>query len=113
MCHGQSIDGPSKRNQSCPQWNYKTVHSPPVQTISPAKILPDDVPINPAFEMSTCPCPIEAGKINDFIDDLIHVFPESVTNLERAQHVVPLAVHIMFRSHAGTDEPEPYYLQTS
>jgi hypothetical protein len=36
----------------CPQWNHSTIHSP-VQTISPAKFLPDQVPISPAFEIST------------------------------------------------------------
>ena len=90
----------------CPQWDHSTVHSP-VQTVSPAKFLPDHVPISPAFEMSACPYPVEAGKVDDFIDDLIHVFPESVTNLVRAQHIVPLAIHITFRPHAGTDEPVP------
>jgi hypothetical protein len=71
------------------------------------KFLPDHVPISPAFEMSTCPCPVEAGKVDDFIDDLIHVFSRILTNLDRAQHIVPLAIHITFRPHAGTDEPVP------
>jgi hypothetical protein len=53
----------------CPQWDHFTVHSP-VQTIFPAKFLPDHVPISQAFEMSTCPYPTEAKKVDDFIDDL-------------------------------------------
>jgi hypothetical protein len=65
----------------CPQWDHSTVHSP-VQTISPAKFLPDHVPINPAFEMSTCPYPTEAGKVDDFMDDLIHVFPDDCQTLK-------------------------------
>jgi hypothetical protein len=49
--------------------------------------------------------PLEAGKVDVFIDDLIDVFPDSPENLARKPHVVPLAMHVTSRPHAGTLEP--------
>jgi hypothetical protein len=45
------------------------------------------------------------SKRDEFIDDLITVFLDNPTDLERAPHTVPLAMHITIRPHAGKDEP--------
>jgi hypothetical protein len=49
--------------------------------------------------------PLEAGKVDVFIDDLIDVCPDSPANLTRKPHVAPLAMHVTSRPHAGTSEP--------
>ena len=46
------------------------------------------------------------GKVDGFIDDLINVFLDTPENCERQPHVVPMAMHITSRPHAG-DEREP------
>jgi hypothetical protein len=47
-----------------------------------------------------------AGKVDMFIDDLIDVFPVLPENLARKpHHVVPLAMHVTSRPHAGKWEP--------
>ena len=49
---------------------------------------------------------LEARKVDVFIDDLIDAFPNSPANLARKPHVVPLAMHVTSRPHAG-DDKEP------
>ena len=48
--------------------------------------------INPAFE---------AGKAGLFIDNLIDTYPDLPESLARKPHVVPLAMHVTSRPHAG------------
>ena len=68
--------------------------------------MPDDAPfgqgILPAVEL-----PIHSTSRKDcFIDDIIAVFLDTIANRRREGHVVPLAVHLMSRPHAG-DDHEP------
>ena len=52
--------------------------------------------------------PVQLGNVDGFIDDLIHVFWDTPSNLERLPHVVPLAMFVTSRPHAGdVDEPLP------
>ena len=51
------------------------------------------------------------GRVDGFIDDLIIVFLESPDNGWRQPHVVPLAMHVTTRPHAG-DDKEPITRQT-
>ena len=44
--------------------------------------------------------------MDDFIDDLINVFVDTPANCRIQPHVVPLAIHITSRPHAG-DDSEP------
>ena len=46
------------------------------------------------------------GRVDDFIDDLINVFVDTPANCRIQPHVVPLAIHITSRPHAG-DDSEP------
>jgi hypothetical protein len=44
------------------------------------------------------------GRVDDFIDDLINVFADTPDNCRIQPHVVPLAIHITSRPHAGDDK---------
>jgi hypothetical protein len=58
--------------------------------------------------MSVVPTPIIEGKVDVFVDDLINVFLDTATNRKRQPQVVPLAVHVTTRLHAGeANEPVP------
>ncbi|KAI2504384.1 hypothetical protein MHU86_10063 [Fragilaria crotonensis] len=48
------------------------------------------------------------GRVDGFIDDLINVFLDTPENCRSQPHVVPLAIHVTSRPHAGDDkEPIP------
>jgi hypothetical protein len=47
------------------------------------------------------------ARTDSFIDDLIRIFLDTPLNREREPHVVPLAIHVTSRPHAGTGEPVP------
>jgi hypothetical protein len=48
------------------------------------------------------------GRVDGFIDDLINVFLDNPLNCAMQPHVVPLAMHVTSRPHAGDhDEPIP------
>ena len=90
----------------CKDWDPKTLHSP-VQPVAPKPIYSDPaIPIALAQPMAVGVLPIESGMVDCFIDDLINVFWDTPANLERAPHIVPLAMHVTSRPHAG-DEAEP------
>lgn len=58
--------------------------------------------------MVVVPPPPATGQVDGFIDDLINVFLDTDDNCRRQPHVVPLAVHVTSRPHAGDDiEPLP------
>jgi hypothetical protein len=59
--------------------------------------------IMPAFEVST-----SCNSIRDcFIDDIIDCHLDTGEIKRRSGHIVPLAVHVMSRPHAGDKEPVP------
>jgi len=91
----------------CEDWDPVTLHNP-VQPVAPKPIyLTDsDAPCSPALEMAVRVPPIRRGKVDGFIDDLIHVFWDTPSNLERLPHAVPLAMFVTSRPHAG-DAAEP------
>jgi hypothetical protein len=91
----------------CEDWDPTTLYNP-VQPVAPKPIyLADsDAPCLPALEMAVRVPPISWGKVDGFIDDLIHVFWDTPSNLERLPHAVPLAMFVTSRPHAG-DEREP------
>ena len=54
------------------------------------------------------PRPGRGGKVDGFIDDLINIFVDTPENCARQPHVVPLAMHVTSRPHAGdNEEPVP------
>jgi hypothetical protein len=50
---------------------------------------------------------LEFGRVDVFVDDVIDVFPDTPGALGRYPHVVPLAMELTSRVHAGPWEPIP------
>ena len=93
----------------CEDWNPAELHSP-VQPTAPKPVYVADpsTPLAPAMPMAVGIPPTERGKVDGFIDDLIHVFWDTPSNCERLPHAVPLAMHVTSRPHAGdSEEPLP------
>ena len=49
--------------------------------------------------------PLETGKVNVFIDDLIDTYLDLRENLAIKPHAIPLTMHVTSRPHAGDSEP--------
>ena len=93
----------------CPEWDPVELRSP-AQPETPEPIrLHSDIPIARGREMAVLvPRPTMGGKVDGFIDDLINVFVDTPENCARQPHVVPLAMHVTSRPHAGeSEEPVP------
>jgi len=92
----------------CRQWDPELTFNP-AQRVSPKpSLLPTDVPMGAAREMSVSPHPVVEGRVDVFIDDLINVFLDTPANRRRQPHVAPLAAHIVNRPHVGdNNEPVP------
>jgi hypothetical protein len=90
----------------CDEWVPETLQNPD-QATTPEPIRDDpDIPFLPARMMAVEVPPTIAGRVDGFIDDLINVFLDTAENCARAPHVVPLAMHVTSRPHAG-NESEP------
>jgi hypothetical protein len=89
----------------CQDWDPEELRSPNQPVTPKPKRLASSIPHAPAREMAVFIPPIESGKVDVFIDDLIDTYPDSPENLARKPHVVPLAMHVTSRPHAGVDEP--------
>jgi hypothetical protein len=89
----------------CTEWDPGELRSP-AQPDTPEPIrLPASVPIATSRPMAVLvPPPTMGGKVDGFIDDLINVFIDNPANCARQPHVVPLAMHVTSRPHAGDDE---------
>jgi hypothetical protein len=93
----------------CEDWNPIELRSPS-QPDTPEPIrLPAGIPLEQSRRLAVlAPMSMPSGKVDGFIDDLINVFVDSPENCARQPHVVPLAMHITSRPHAGEDtEPIP------
>ena len=92
----------------CQEWDPTALRSP-AQPRTPTPVrLPDTVPLEPAKAMTILVPPTHGGKVDGFIDDLINVFLDTPENCARQPHVVPLAMHVTSRPHAGdNNEPLP------
>ncbi len=88
-----------------PNWDPGKLRSPSQPDTPEPKRLEASVPHATDCEMAVFIPPLEAGKVDVFIDDLIDTFPDSPDNLARKPHVVPLAMHVSIRPHAGEHEP--------
>jgi hypothetical protein len=90
----------------CADWDPDTLKSPD-QTVTPAPVrMTPDVPFGLAQPMAVIIPPVITGRVDGFIDDLINVFLDTVENCRRQPHVVPLAMFVTSRPHAGA-ETEP------
>jgi hypothetical protein len=89
----------------CSDWNPDELHSPD-QPVAPKPIrLDPEIPHAPGRPMAVLVPPLEAGKVDVFIDDLIDTFVDTPRNLARKPHAVPLAMFVTSRPHAGDNEP--------
>ena len=94
----------------CTEWDPCSLHSTMMtSTHAPllAKRVGLDVPFAPASPMAVQLPATSLGRVDVFVDDVIHVFPDTPGALERLPHVVPLAMELTSRVHAGTSEPVP------
>ncbi len=89
----------------CFSWDPEELRSP-AQPETPEPVrLPMTVPLAKAKPMAVLlPRSRCGGRVDGFIDDLINVFINSPENCRRQPHVVPLAMHLTSRPHAGDDE---------
>ena len=95
----------------CPDWNPDILFSL-VQPTAPDPIRMDEtiVPVAKARPMAVTVATRGRGecRVDGFIDDLINIFLDIPENYKRQLYVVPLAMHVTSRPHAGEDaEPLP------
>jgi hypothetical protein len=88
----------------CKEWDPVEIRSPDQPATPEPKRLDPLIPHAQGREMAIFVPPLEAGKVDVFIDDLIDTFPGSVRNLAQKPHAVPLAMHVTSRPHAGKSE---------
>ena len=93
----------------CTAWEPEALRSP-AQEEAPLPIRMDQaIPFASGRPMAVG-IPItdaeRVGRVDGFIDDLINVFVDSPENCRRQPHVVPLAMHVTSRPHAG-EKAEP------
>ena len=98
----------------CASWDPQLLHSPTQPVAPPPRRLSDAIPISRGRSMAV-EVPLtgaeNVGRVDGFIDDLINVFLDTPTNCRRQPHVVPLAMHVTSRPHAGNDR-EPIVRRT-
>ena len=99
----------------CTSWDPHLLHSPAQPAVAPPpRRLGDDIPISRGRAMAV-EVPVagteNVGRVDGFIDDLINVFLDTPENCRRQPHVVPLAMHVTSRPHAG-DDREPIVRRT-
>ena len=92
----------------CKEWRGSGLGSPAQPTTPDPKREDTQVAIAPGRAMTVeIPLPDEGpiGRLDGFIDeDLINVFLDTRENCAVQPHVVPLAMHVTSRSHAGEDK---------
>jgi hypothetical protein len=93
----------------CDEWEPSVCRSPAQPLTPEPRRLPASIPIARARRMAEHIPPTKAGgRVDGFIDDLINVFLDTPTNCRRQPNIVPLAMHLTSRPHAGDDkEPVP------
>jgi hypothetical protein len=89
----------------CKEWDPVEIWSPDQPATPEPKRLDPLIPHAQGREMAVFVPPLEAGKVDVFIDDLIDTFPDLVRNLAQKPHAVPLAMHVTSRPHAGNSKP--------
>ena len=88
-------------------WDYKSLRSPSQPETPQPKLVEESVPIALGKPMAV-QVPVDAtGRTDSFIDDLIRVFLDTPEAREREPLIVPLAIHVTCRPHAGEHEPVP------
>jgi hypothetical protein len=89
----------------CDVWDPEVLHSPDQPVTEPVRLdplIPHDAPARP---MAVIVPPLESGKADDFIDDVIDTYVDTPGNLACKPHIVPLTMYVTCRPHAGEQEP--------
>ena len=92
----------------CEDWDPEQLHSPAQPILPKTKRLPPHVPFAPGRPLAVH-IPLNgnrSGRVDDFIDDLVNTYLDTPENAKFQPHVVPLAMHVTSRPHAG-DDREP------
>jgi hypothetical protein len=90
---------------SCPTWDPEQLRSP-AQPVTPTPSeLSEEIPFGQARQTAVKLPPNSNSRTDGFIDDLITIFLDTPNNRRRSPHVVPLAMHVTSRPHAGHHEP--------
>ena len=94
----------------CQTWDPRLLKSPAQPVAPPPQRLEASIPLRTGRPMAV-DIPIsgpDSGRVDGFIDDLINVFVDTPNNCRRQPHVVPLAMHVTSRPHAGdAKKPTP------
>ncbi|KAI2509039.1 hypothetical protein MHU86_5415 [Fragilaria crotonensis] len=95
----------------CKEWNPRELRNPAQSETPMPQRENESVAIATGRRMAVeVPMPESGpvGRVDGFIDDLINVFLDTPENCRSQPHVVPLAIHVTSRPHAGDDkEPIP------
>jgi hypothetical protein len=102
-CFSELVTDLANEISMCTEWDPSTLRSPDQPTTPEPKRLEPSVPFAMAQPMAVAIPPVITGRVDGFIDDLINVFPDTVENCRRQPHVVPLAMFVTSRPHAGPD----------
>jgi hypothetical protein len=105
-CFSEIVTDLANEISMCAEWDPEVLRSPD-QPVTPQPIrLGPEVPFAVALPMAVSIPPVITGRVDGFIDDLINVYLDTIANCQRQPHVVPLAMFVTSRPHAG-DDKEP------
>jgi hypothetical protein len=110
-CFSETVTDLANEISMCKDWDPSTLRSPDQPVTPEPKRLDASVPFGPARPMAVTVPPVITGRVDGFVDDLINVFLDTIENCLRQPHVVPLAMFVTSRPHAGEDQ-EPILRRT-
>ena len=92
----------------CPLWDPSELPSPYIDKIPPPERFQDDIPFGPALPADVHLPPSLKGGVDGYIDDGAMAVLDTPSNhrmVQRARQALPMATHLVFRPHAGPNEP--------
>lgn len=86
-------------------WCPSEAKNPVIPETPVPQVFDDTIPIAQARPMAV-EVPISVlARSDDFIDDIVRIFLDTIANRRREPHVVPLCVYVSNRPHGGDAEP--------
>jgi hypothetical protein len=92
---------------SIPDWDPRVTHSP-VPHNPTFKELGEGIPFARSRPMAFQVPVFLTSRHDCFIDDVMQIFLDTIRNREQMSAIVPLAIHVTCRPHAGAEEPIPH-----
>ena len=104
----ETVTDLSNEIAQCKKWSPESTKSPAQPVAPPPRRLEPNVPFGEGKKMAVeIPLPAaDAARVDGFINDLVNTFLDTPENCRRQPHVVPLAMNVTSRPHAG-EENEP------